>query len=77
MTNQCECPFCNRASIETIDVSVNICVENIVDTVHTVDQLYEACNMLFNKAYMLGYQSSVVERLEQDMETLRFMTNTK
>jgi hypothetical protein len=77
MSDQCECFFCNKLDIEGIDVSVGMCVEHIADTVHTVDQLYEACYALFNKAYMLGYQSAVVERLEQDMETLRFMKNKK
>lgn len=55
---------------------VNDCFDHI-NNMSDKEEIKEALDSFFNKAYLIGYKTALVDRVEEDLQTLEFITRER
>lgn len=74
--NKCNCPVCDGYGVDDPREIVNESMFRLRNASDDNEAL-EILVSLFNKGYMAGFKSAVVERIESDIANLDYMNGKK
>jgi hypothetical protein len=68
--------MCKTLDLDTPQEIIETCLDSFKGKENiTADELREALRTMFNEGYRIGYITCTATRLEEDMSTLKYLTN--